>query len=235
MRAPFSYDVSPPVDFWLGPVPVTRTVTMTWVVMAILTVVALLVRRQIMRREGGGLRTVFEAVMEYMDAQIREIVQRPPERYFPLVTTLFIFILAANLASALPRMRPPTADVECTAALALIVFFAVPFYGIRERGIGGYLKGYLRPTPFMLPFNLIGDFSRTLALAVRLFGNIMSGAVIAGVLIYVGGIIAAPIGMLGMLTGVIQAYIFAILTLVYIGGAVRASERRTQKLLEKGD
>lgn len=236
MKAPFTYQVSPPVDFEIPllHIPVTRTVTMTWAVMGILLLVALLVRRAISRGERSALRVVCEALMEYLDAQIREIIQRPPERYFPLVTTLFIFILVANLAAAVPRMRPPTSDIECTTALALIVFLAVPFYGIRERGVLGYLKGYLKPTPFMLPFNVIGDLSRTLAMTVRLFGNIMSGAVIMGVLIFVGGIVAAPIGMLGLLTGVIQAYIFAILTMVYIGGAVRASERKRREELEKG-
>ena len=225
----FSYDVAPKVDFHLGPMPITRTVTMTWVVMGILVVLALLIRRQLSRDRHGGLRTLFEALMEYLDGQIREIVRRPPERYFPLVATLFIFILTANLIAAVPRMRPPTSDIACTGALALVVFVAVPYYGIRERGLAGYMRAYFQPVWLMFPFNVIGEVSRTLAMAVRLFGNVMSGAVIVGVLIFVGGIAAVPLGMLGLLTGLIQAYIFAILTMVYIGGAVRAREKRKEQ------
>ena len=228
MTQPFTFEVNPPPTFHLGPIPVTPTVWMTWVLMGVLTALALVIRRQIARGERSGLRTVFEAMMEYLDGQIEEIVRRPPGRYFPLIATLFIFIVFANLVSAVPRVASPTADIACTAALALLVFLAVPVYGIAERGPGGYLRGYLKPTPFMLPFNIIGELSRTLALAVRLFGNVMSGAVLAGVLVSVGGIIAAPIGMLGLLTGVIQAYIFAILAMVYIGGAVQAAERKRQ-------
>ena len=225
----FTYDINPPVDFHIGPIPVTRTVTMTWVVMGILIIFALLVRRQLTRGRTGGLRTIFEALMVYLDGEIRDIVRRPPAAYFPLIATLFIFILVANLVSAVPRMRPPTADIACAGALALVVFIAVPFYGIRERGLFGYLKAYFQPVWIMLPFNVIGEVSRTLAMTVRLFGNIMSGAVIVGVLVFVGGIAAAPIGMLGLLTGLIQAYIFAILTMVYIGGAVRAAQRKKER------
>jgi len=225
----FKYDISPPVDFHIGPIPVTRTVTMTWVVMAILILVALLVRRQLARGRKSGLRTICEALMVYLDGEIRDIVRRPPAAYFPLIATLFIFILVANLVSAVPRMRPPTADIACAGALALVVFIAVPFYGIRERGLFGYLKAYFQPVWIMFPFNVIGEVSRTLAMTVRLFGNIMSGAVIVGVLVFVGGVVAVPIGMLGLLTGLIQAYIFAMLTMVYIGGAVRAAERTKER------
>ena len=234
MNRVFTFEVIPQPDFWIGPVPVTRTIWMTWIVMTVLIVLALVARRQLLRPGIGWLQNVFEAFMEYLDAQIREIIRRPPERYFPLIATLFIFILFANLVATMPRMVSPTADIATTSALALVVFLAVPAYGIADRGLGDYLGQYLKPMWIMLPFNIVGELSRTLAMSVRLFGNMMSGAVIVGVLVFVGGILAVPIGLLGLLTGVIQAYIFAVLAMVYIGGAVRASARERREETEEG-
>jgi F-type H+-transporting ATPase subunit a len=229
MNQVFSFQPNPDPDFFIGPIPITRTVWMTWILMAALAAVALIVRRQLRRDAPSGLRTVLEGMMTYLDGQIEDIVHRPPERYFPLVATLFLFILLSNLASVVPRVVSPTADAACTGALALIVFLSVPIYGIWERGLRPYLAAYLKPVFIMLPFNVIGELSRTLALMVRLYGNVMAGAVIVGVLVVVGGVLAAPLGMLGLLTGVIQAYIFAILAMVYIGQAVRSSEKKASE------
>ena len=172
-------------------------------------------------------------MVTYLDGQIREIVNREPAMYFPLAATLFIYILTANLISLLPGVKSPTADLATTTSLAVIVFFVVPFYGIYERGVLGYLNSYLRPAWVMLPFNLIGEISRTLALSVRLFGNMMSGQLVAGVLLALAGVVAVVVHFLGLITGVVQAYIFTILTLVYIGGAVRAAEKSVEKQKQK--
>ena len=152
-----------------------------------------------------------------------DISQHDPGRYLPFIGTLFLFIAVANILTIVPGYMPPTGSLSTTAALAICVLVAVPFYGILERGLGGYLRNYIQPTPFMLPFNIIGELSRTLALAIRLYGNVMSGAVIVGILISVAPFVF-PIVMrlLGLLTGLIQAYIFAILAMVYIASATGA-------------
>jgi F-type H+-transporting ATPase subunit a len=140
-----------------------------------------------------------------------------------LVVTLALFIATANLLGLVPGLHAPTADFSTTAALAVIVFFAVPFYGIRARGLVGYLRHYLEPTPLLLPLEIVTEFSRTLALAVRLFGNVMSEELVIAVLLTIAGLLVpVPLMMLAVLTGMVQAYIFAVLTVVYLSAAVRA-------------
>ncbi len=168
-----------------------------------------------------------------MRDQIREVSGRDPGQYLPFVGTLFLFICTANLLSIVPGYRPPTGSLSTTAALATCVFIAVPIFGIASQGIGGYLSHYVRPSVFMLPFNIIGELSRTLALAVRLYGNMMSGTVIAAILIgFVPLFVPILMQMLGLLTGLIQAYIFAVLAMVYIASATvvyRQGESRKKK------
>ncbi len=143
--------------------------------------------------------------------------------YTPLVITLALFIGTANLLGLVPGMRSPTADFSSTAALAVVVFLAVPYYGIRARGLRGYLRHYLEPTPLLLPLEIITEFSRTLALSVRLFGNMVSEELVIAVLLSIAGLLVpVPIMMLSVLTGIVQAYIFAVLTIVYLSAAVRA-------------
>jgi len=145
---------------------------------------------------------------------------RRPAKYLGFVGTLFLFITVANLFTIVPGYEPPTGSLSTTAALAISVFIAVPFYGIEERGWGGYFKSYLEPTVIMLPFNIMGEFSRTLALAVRLFGNMMSGTMILSILFIITPFIFPTVmSALGLLTGMVQAYIFSILALVYIAAA----------------
>jgi F-type H+-transporting ATPase subunit a len=145
----------------------------------------------------------------------------------PFIGTLFLFVGASSLSSIIPDFEPPTGSLSTTVALALCVFFAVPFFGIAARGLGGYLASYVQPTVIMLPFNIISEASRTLALAVRLFGNMMSGAMIVGILLTITPFLF-PVVMtvLGLLTGMVQAYIFTILAAVYIAAATRSGERR---------
>ncbi len=165
--------------------------------------------------------------MDGINRQIHDATQQDPRIYLPFVGTLFIFIAVMNLLSVVPGFYAPTGSLSTTTALAVCVLFAVPAFGISRCGLGPYLRQYIEPSVFMLPFNIIGELSRTLALAVRLFGNMMSGAKVAAILVSIAPFfVSIPIMALGLLTGLIQAYIFAMLALVYIASATRAHEVR---------
>jgi F-type H+-transporting ATPase subunit a len=208
-----------------GPVEIAGTVVYSLIVSAALIVFALLARAGMRRL--SGWQVVAEFLVEHFEGIMQDMFGRDPRRYTPLVVTLALFVCAANLLGLLPGMRSPTADFSTTAALAMIVFLAVPFYGIRARGLKGYLKHYMEPAPFMLPLEIITEFSRTLALAVRLFGNVMSEELVIAVLLLIAGLLVpVPLMMLAALTGVVQAYIFAVLTVVYLSAAVRSQESR---------
>ncbi len=200
---------------------INETLLFTWVVMALLVLLSAWVRHTITADPSlSHWQNFLEVLVCGMRDQIREVSQRQPERYLPFVGTLFLFIALSNLLEIVPGFEPPTGSLSTTAALAICVFAAVPFYGIRERGFLGYLAGYLKPTVFMLPFNVIGEFSRTLALAVRLYGNIMSGTVIIAILLsFAPFFFPVLMHLLGLVIGLIQAYIFAVLALVYIASA----------------
>jgi F-type H+-transporting ATPase subunit a len=171
-------------------------------------------------------QNLLEVVVTGIRDQIAAVSRQDPGPYTAFVGTLFLFIVTANLLSVVPGFRPPTASLSTTTALALCVFLAVPLYGLVLEGPRRYLRHYIEPTPLMLPFNIIGELSRTLALAVRLYGNIMSGTVIAGILLSLAPFFF-PVLMhvLGLITGMIQAYIFAILAMVYIASATTAHEK----------
>lgn len=168
--------------------------------------------------------------------QIRDVSGQKPDAYLPFIGTLFLFIAVSNLLAIVPGYLPPTASLSTTTALALVVFVSVPFFGISKQGLAAYLKNYLQPTVFMLPFNIIGEFSRTLALAVRLFGNVMSGVKIGAILLAIAPLFFPVIMQaLGLLTGMIQAYIFALLALVYIASGSSAHHDEAQQTSEKGE
>jgi F-type H+-transporting ATPase subunit a len=179
-------------------------------------------------------QNLLEILINGMRDQIRDISHQAPAAYLPFVGTLFLFIAVANLLSIIPGYIAPTGSLSTTAALAVCVFVAVPLYGIRTQGVKGYFKQYTKPTAFMLPFNIMGELSRTLALAVRLFGNIMSGTKIVAILLAIAPLFF-PIIMhaLGLLTGLIQAYIFAVLAMVYIASATQARQEKKQEQGEK--
>ncbi len=209
--------------FQLGPYPINATIGFTWLVMALLTVSSWLITRRLTTgAEPGRWQIMLEVLVGGLRNQIAQVAQRDPGSYLPFIGTLFLFIAIANLLAIVPGYQPPTASLSTGAALAACVFVAVPVYGVASRGVGGYLWRYLQPTVFMLPFNIIGEISRTIALAIRLYGNIMSGMVIVGILIGIAPFVF-PIVMqlLGMLTGLIQAYIFAVLATVYVAAATR--------------
>ncbi|MGD9300814.1 MAG: F0F1 ATP synthase subunit A [Desulfobacterales bacterium] len=225
-------DISPDqVVLWQwGVFSLNATILFTWAVMVLLVVGAWLITRRL-STDGHPSRwqSLLEVVVSAMQQQIREISQQEAGSYLYFAGTLFVFILASNLLSVVPGYIAPTASLSTTAALAICVFVAVPLYGILSRGVGGYLKQYIQPTVFMLPFNVIGELSRTLALAVRLFGNIMSGMKIAAILLALAPLFF-PIVMhaLGLLTGAIQAYIFSVLAMVYIASASRARHEKEE-------
>jgi len=168
-------------------------------------------------------QSLLEVIVTGIADQIRDIGARDPQYYLPFIGTLFLFIATSNLLAVVPGYMPPTGSLSTTTALAIAVLIAVPAYGIARNGVRAYLRNYTRPTLFMLPFNVIGELSRTIALAVRLYGNVMSGTVIVGILISIAPFFFPIImQLLGMLTGLIQAYIFAVLATVYIASATRA-------------
>ena len=210
--------------FWQsGFVKLNGTILFTWVLMAVLVIASILVTR---RLSTGMARSRWQNLLEIIvtgiQEQIAEVGLKQPRTYIGFIGTLFLFVAMSALSTVIPGYEPPTASLSTTLALALCVFVAVPFYGIAERGFGGYLHSYLEPTVIMLPFNIISDLSRTLALAVRLFGNMMSGTMILAILLIVTPFIfPVAISVLGLLTGMVQAYIFSILATVYIASATR--------------
>jgi F-type H+-transporting ATPase subunit a len=214
--------------FWQhGFVKLNATIVFTWALMLVLALGAWLVTRRLATgHERSRWQNLLEIVVTAIVGQIEDVGLKAPRRYLGFLGTLFLFVAAAALATVLPGYEPPTASLSTTTALALCVLVAVPLFGIAGQGLGGYLKSYLQPTPIMLPFNLISELTRTLALAVRLFGNMMSGAMIIGILLSITPFVF-PIVMtvLGLLTGMVQAYIFTILAAVYIAAATRSAAK----------
>lgn len=204
--------------------PVNATVGFTWAVMALMVLGARLVTARLSDTERfSRWQNLLEVLVTGMRDQIRDASQQDPRQYLPFIGTLFLFIAVCNILAVVPGFRPPTGSLSTTTALAICVLLAVPIYGIAERGLGSYLRTYVRPTVFMLPFNVIGELSRTIALAIRLYGNVMSGTVIVAILIGIAPFFfPLLIQLLGLLTGLIQAYIFAVLAMVYIASATRS-------------
>jgi len=212
-----------------GSIRLNGTVATTWVMMAVMTLGAKLITG---RLKTGPVISRWQASMEIVitgiEQQIKEVGLDQPQRYLAFLGTIFLFVATASPCTVLPGFEPPTGSLSTTAALSLCVFIAVPVFGIQEQGWGGYLKTYTTPTVIMLPFNIISEFSRTLALAVRLFGNMMSGVIIIAILLTITPLFF-PIAMtaLGLLTGMVQAYIFSILAAVYIAAATQVKKPRS--------
>jgi F-type H+-transporting ATPase subunit a len=215
------------VLFEIGAVPINATIVFSWALMLLMVVGSWLITRRITSDvDISSGQNLLEVIVGSIRDQIDEIGGERAELYIPFVGTLFLYIALSNIFAALvPGFEAPTGSLSTTAALALCVFVAVPVYGISQRGLIGYLKQYVKPTPLMLPFQVIGEVSRTLALAVRLFGNIMSGTMIVGLLLAIAPFFF-PIAMrlLGLLTGLVQAYIFAVLAMVYIASATKVTK-----------
>jgi F-type H+-transporting ATPase subunit a len=215
------------VFFRWGFAHLNATILCTWILMVLLTVFSWLLTRHL---AGPGeprsrWQNAVEVIVETMRVQIRALCPAGADTYLPFVGTLFLFILSSSLLEVVPGWHAPTASLSTTAALAISVGVAVPVFGIRSQGFGGYFRHYLRPSAVMLPFHLLSETSRNLALAVRLFGNIMSGAMVGAMLLAIAPFFfPIPMQMLALLTGVIQAYVFALLAMVYIAAAVQRGQ-----------
>jgi F-type H+-transporting ATPase subunit a len=204
----------------LGPLPITGPVLVTWAIMAVVAVAAILLSRSLTLAPGKW-QTALELLVDTTDQQIRDTMQAEAAPYRALIGSLFVFVLIANWCALIPGVTPPTAHLETDAALALIVLGATVFYGIRSRGATGYLASFAQPSWVMIPLNVVEQITRTFSLVVRLFGNVMSGVFVIGILLSLAGLLVPiPLMALDLLTGAVQAYIFAVLAMVFIGAAI---------------
>lgn len=212
--------LSSAVVFHLGPVAVTRPVVTTWAIMAVLVGASALVTRRL-SLQPGRLQLALELLVDGIARQIEAVVRRDARAFLPLLGTLFVFLVAANLAGVLPGTEAPTATIETPAALALIVFASVHYFGVRAKGLRAYVAGFAEPRLVMLPLNVLAEITRTFSLAVRLFGNIMSGEFVLALVVALAGLfVPIPLMVLEIVVGLVQAYIFSVLAAVFIAAAV---------------
>ncbi|WP_201455750.1 F0F1 ATP synthase subunit A [Tropicimonas marinistellae] len=215
MDSPLSLDTL----FHIGPVPITAPVLVSWAIIIALGLFSILSTRHLSLLP-GKTQTVLELFVSTIDAQVRDTVNRDPAPYRPLIGTIFLFVLIANCSALVPGIEPPTAHLETDAALALVVFAATIAYGVSGRGLKGYLATFAEPSWVMIPLNLVEQITRTFSLVVRLFGNVMSGVFVVGIVLSLAGLfVPIPLMALDLLTGAVQAYIFAVLATVFIGAA----------------
>ncbi len=209
----------------LGPVAITDTVLITWLVMALITATSFVITRRL-DLSPNLLQEILEALFETMEKTIREVLDIDPAEVVPILGTLWILIGFSNLAGLIPGLTTPTADLNTTFAFAMIAFSMTHIFGIKTQGVKKYISHYREPTWVLLPFHVIAEITRTVALAVRLYGNMLSGDMIAVILLgIVGFIVPVPFNLLHVVIGLIQAYIFGILTLVFIAGGLGAKDR----------
>lgn len=213
------------VLFHLGPVAITRPVVTTWAIMLVLTLLSRFVTRRLQMLPSRR-QAVVEMLVTGIMQQIEDVIRKDARPFLPLLGTLFIFLVAANLSGVLPGVEAPTGKLETPAALALIVFFAVHYLGIRARGLRGYLASFAEPKLIMLPLNILSELTRTFSLMVRLFGNVMSGEFVIALVVALAGLfVPIPLMVLEILVGLVQAYIFTVLATVFIGAAVGNADR----------
>jgi F-type H+-transporting ATPase subunit a len=212
--------------FNVGPIGVTAPVVTTWGIMLLLVGLSWATTRHL-RKDPGPVQVVLEGLIGAMDRAVREVLPKTSAQVLPFIGTLWIFVVAANLVGIIPGLRSPTGFLSTTAALAVLVFFSVHWFGIRSEGVRAYLKHYLAPSPIMLPFHLMSEVTRTVALAIRLFGNIMSlEMAVLLVLLVAGFLVPVPLLILHVIEALIQAYIFGMLALIYIAGAIQSQQLR---------
>jgi F-type H+-transporting ATPase subunit a len=215
--------LAPDILFQIGPVPISRAVVTTWAIIVVLFAFLRITFRDPSRP--GAVQAVLEIVVTGIVGQLREILDRDPWPFVPLLGSLFLFLVLANLSAVIPGAAPPTGHIETPMALALIVFLSVHVYGVTARGPGRYLRHYVEPSPFLLPLNVLSEITRTFSLMIRLFGNMMSHEFVIAILALLAGLLVpVPFLLLGILIGIIQAYIFTVLATVYIAAAVGAVE-----------
>jgi F-type H+-transporting ATPase subunit a len=214
-----------PVLFFVGPVPVTETMVTSIGVTVLIVAFAVIMRISVAQAPKHWLSTLALMTIEWLDSLVRDVLGHEHPLVTALVGSLFLFIAGCNLAGQLPGTHPVTASLATTSALAAVVFFAVPIAGIASHGLWGYLRRYFRPNPLFMPLHVISELSRTLALSVRLFGNVMSGHLVVALLVALGGfLVPTPMMALDVLIGLLQAYIFMVLSTVYIGAAISVGE-----------
>jgi F-type H+-transporting ATPase subunit a len=217
------------VLFNIGAVTISQTVVTTWVLTLLMALGSWAATRRL-RVTPGPVQVVLEGIIEAIENAIRAVLPGEARRVLPFIATLWLFIVVANLSGLIPGVDAPTGNLSTTAALAVLVFLSVHWFGIRSEGIATYVRHYLAPIPLMLPFHIISEMTRTLALAVRLFGNMMSLEMAALLVLLVGGILVPiPLLMLHIVEALIQAYIFGMLALIYIAGAIQSQQVRQLK------
>lgn len=213
----------------LGPVVITNTVVTTWVIMVVIWLFARLVSRQLCI-EPGRLQVALEGIVSTIENAVAEVAPQHTREIMPFIGSLWIFLVIANLSGLIPGVHAPTRDLSATAALAILVFLSTHWFGVRIQGLKNYLRHYLTPSPILLPFHLISEITRTIALAVRLFGNIMSLEMAALLILLVAGFLApVPILMLHIVEALVQAYIFGMLALIYVAGSIQSQQLRQQQ------
>ncbi len=223
-------EVSP--VFQLGPIVVTVPVVTTWGIMLALVALSWVMTRHL-QPDPGPAQVILEGLIGAMDRAVREVLPTAATQVLPFIGTLWVFVVVANLIGIIPGLRSPTGALSTTAALAVLVFVSVHWFGIRSEGITGYLKHYLAPNPIMLPFHLMSEVTRTVALAIRLFGNIMSlEMAVMLVLLVAGFLVPVPLLMLHVIEALIQAYIFGMLALIYIASAIQSQQQHQSEKRE---
>jgi len=221
--------ISPEVVFTIGPVEITDAVAITWAGMAVAIILGYIAGRKL-RLYPGKWQTMLEAAAAGVNTAVEEVLERDPWPFFPLIATLWFMIGAANLAGIVPGLISPTSDISTAAALAAVSFLSVHYFGVKYSGFLNYIKHYMEPVWILFPFHIISELSRTLALMLRLFGNILSGEMIAGVLLIVAGfLVPVPFALLEVVVAILQAYIFGMLTLIFIGAGIKAVEAEKKK------
>ena len=217
------------VVFTLGPVAVTRTVVTTWGIMLAVWAACLVVRYRL-RNVPGGTQVAVEGIVLAQEKAIAQLVPGQERRLLPFIGGLWIFLVLANLLGVVPGLSSPTADLSATVALALLVFFSTHWFGVRSRGLSAYLRHYLQPSPILLPFHVIGELTRIVALAVRLFGNMMSLEMAALLILLVAGfLVPIPILALHIIEALVQAYIFGMLALIYVAGGIQSQQLKQER------
>jgi len=215
-----------PTVFHVGPIGITAPVVTTWAIMLVLAALSWLMTRRL-QQNPGSVQVILEGLIGAMDEAVRDVLPKAAAQVLPFVGTLWMFVVVANLAGIIPGVHSPTGVLSTTAALAVLVFFSVHWFGIRSEGVRAYLRHYLAPSPLMLPFHLMSEVTRTVALAIRLFGNIMSlEMAVLLVLLVAGFLVPVPLLILHVIEALIQAYIFGMLALIYIASAIQSQQVR---------
>jgi F-type H+-transporting ATPase subunit a len=221
------------VLFSIGPLAITATVVTSWGIVALVWLLCVLLTRRL-RVEPGPVQSALEGIVTAQEQAIAQVAPRQAHQLLPFIGGLWVYLVIANLAGVVPGLSSPTADLSATLALALLVFLSTHWFGIRDQGLRGYLRHYLSPSPILLPFHLVSEVTRTLALAIRLFGNMMSLEMAALLILLVAGfLVPVPILALHVIEALVQAYIFGMLALIYVGGGLQSQQRKIQKKQEE--